>query len=246
MPSTISKIDLLVSDDIAASYNDVSITSWTPNSNKVLNNTVYQAKAELDISNVDYLSGLNVVVNNNDKIYAYIEKENDKAILNIIFPELEGSKGGYDNDAPLSFTLSNIEIGDYTKEIAYEDALSINNDISKLDLPTVVLKAVNKDNEEEYLKAEVTYSVVSYFDASNYDSQEIVLKGSIRQPSYMQFNGLSNNFTLKIKVKAKVGYVPEEVVNKVVTCEEYMKSKDWTWSESKKACVYKVSNTSSK
>ncbi len=33
---------------------------------------------------------------------------------------------------------------------------------------------------------------------------------------------------------------------KVVTCEEAMNSKNWTWSESKKACVYKVSNTSSK
>ena len=32
---------------------------------------------------------------------------------------------------------------------------------------------------------------------------------------------------------------------KAVTCEEAMNSKDWTWSESKKACVYKVSNTSS-
>ena len=34
--------------------------------------------------------------------------------------------------------------------------------------------------------------------------------------------------------------------NKVVTCEEYIHSKDWTWSESKKACVYKVSNTYAK
>ncbi len=34
--------------------------------------------------------------------------------------------------------------------------------------------------------------------------------------------------------------------NKVVTCEEYMNSKDWTWSESKKACVYRVTNTSAK
>ena len=33
---------------------------------------------------------------------------------------------------------------------------------------------------------------------------------------------------------------------KVVTCEEAMGSKDWTWSESKKACVYKVSNTKAK
>ena len=33
---------------------------------------------------------------------------------------------------------------------------------------------------------------------------------------------------------------------KVVTCEEAMNSKDWTWSESKKACVYRVTNTGSK
>ncbi len=33
---------------------------------------------------------------------------------------------------------------------------------------------------------------------------------------------------------------------KVVTCKEAMGSSEWTWSESKKACVYKVSNTSSK
>ena len=30
---------------------------------------------------------------------------------------------------------------------------------------------------------------------------------------------------------------------KVVTCEEAMGSKNWTWSELKKACVYKVTNT---
>ena len=33
---------------------------------------------------------------------------------------------------------------------------------------------------------------------------------------------------------------------KVVTCEEAMDSKNWTWSESKKACVYRVTNTGSK
>ncbi len=33
---------------------------------------------------------------------------------------------------------------------------------------------------------------------------------------------------------------------KVVTCAEVMGSKDWIWSESKKACVYKVTNTNSK
>ena len=33
---------------------------------------------------------------------------------------------------------------------------------------------------------------------------------------------------------------------KAVTCEEAMNSKNWTWSESKKACVYRVTNTSAK
>ena len=33
---------------------------------------------------------------------------------------------------------------------------------------------------------------------------------------------------------------------KVVTCEEALNSKNWTWSESKKTCVYRVSKTSTK
>lgn len=33
-------------------------------------------------------------------------------------------------------------------------------------------------------------------------------------------------------------------LEKIVTCEEEMGSKNWTWSETKQACVYKVSNTS--
>ena len=34
--------------------------------------------------------------------------------------------------------------------------------------------------------------------------------------------------------------------NKIVTCEEEKNSANWIWSEVKKACVYKVSNTSAK
>ena len=37
-----------------------------------------------------------------------------------------------------------------------------------------------------------------------------------------------------------------ETSSKVITCEEEMKSNNWTWSESKKACVYKVPNTETK
>ncbi len=246
LPSVLKQIDVTISGNKVISDKDIAINSWTPSVTSASNNTVYQAKVELDTKDsgysIDYLSSLNVVVNNDDRIYAYIEKEDDKAMLYITFPELETSIGAYD-DAPLSFNVSGIEVGDYTKEIAYEDAVSINNDVSKLDLPLVAIKTLGSDDNEEYFKADVSYRVVSYFDTNNYDSQEIVLEGSIvNNPSYIHYNGTSDKFTLRIKVRSKLGYLPLE---KAVTCEEYMKSKDWTWSESKKACVYRVSNTAS-
>ena len=155
---------------------------------------------------------------------------------------LEGSEGAYDEDKPLSYTLKDINIGDYTSEISYEEAVNLNNNFEYFYLPKVALKV--GDNQEFVLYADVTYNIVSSFDSANYNDQEIVLEGTIKKPSYINFNSFGNKFTLKIKVKSKEGYVPQDVVNKVVTCEEYMKSNDWTWSETKKACVYRVSNTS--
>ena len=253
LPTKINKIDVTLSKDKVYTFNDVSAITWSPDDDSVKNNTVYTAKVEIKTTDdnnkklydVDYLSSLDVKVNNDDKIYAYIENENDKAFLYIIFPELEGSKGGYDDDTPLSYTLKDIDIGDYTSELSYEEALKLNNDLSNFDLPLVILETLNNNNTslEDGFKADVTYNIVSSFNSDYYDSQEIVIEGTIKKPTYMDLDGISNKFTLKIKVKAKQGYVPEEVVNKIVTCEEYMKSKDWTWSESKKACVYRVSNT---
>ena len=56
----------------------------------------------------------------------------------------------------------------------------------------------------------------------------------------------NNDETNRITIKAIYEKNKEEssTLSKAITCEEYMKSKDWTWSESKKACVYKVSDTS--
>ena len=57
----------------------------------------------------------------------------------------------------------------------------------------------------------------------------------------------NNDETNRITIKAIYEKNKEEtpILSKAITCEEYMKSKDWTWSESKKACVYKVSDTKS-
>ena len=60
----------------------------------------------------------------------------------------------------------------------------------------------------------------------------------------------NNKYTIK-NIKDNLVITVESIVKadvnndtKVITCEEAMNSKNWIWSESKKACVYKVSNTS--
>ena len=60
----------------------------------------------------------------------------------------------------------------------------------------------------------------------------------------------NNKYTIK-NIKDNLVITVESIVKadvnndtKVITCEEAMNSKNWIWSESKKACVYKVSDTS--
>ena len=60
----------------------------------------------------------------------------------------------------------------------------------------------------------------------------------------------NNKYTIK-NIKDNLVITVESIVKadvtndtEVITCEEAMNSKNWIWSESKKACVYKVSDTS--
>ena len=249
LPTAIKKIDVTLSGNKVDSFENLPITEWLPTNTNVLNNTVYQAKIKLNTSvkySVDYLSTLHIVVNKDENIYAYIEKENGEAILNIIFPELESSRGGYDLDKTLSYTLNSIEIGDYTTSLSYEKACELNNDLSKLDLPYILLNVKNNNSGEQEifrLDSSNILKFASSFDPNNSNDQQIILKANIADliPSYVNHDGIDTSVTLTINVTGR-----DTSANKAISCEEYMNSKNWTWSEVKKACVYRVSNTSSK
>ncbi len=394
---------------------ELSSENWgTSQDEKASYSTVYTAKVNIDdIFDADGTATLedkqNVLADmivtakqSGDKektkgeIKAEVKLEDSKFFLYIIMPITEVGK----------YTLNSIEIGEYTKTISYDEALSMDNDLSRLDLPYILLNVTDEDNNKDVIKIS-GYDVLKFdtlFDSSNSNGQEITLVISEEGllPTYVSNpNNLDTNISLKIKVDAKksedatlvdkkdaidkvelndyekeildeneeatydlkldisddvddkdvelvnnnldnyklikkldltltkiitykdtiytspvsstnspievsifindayinivegisrtykvlrvhdnnvdlldasfnstnktitfktdkfstyaVVYIDtykvepsEEVVNKVVTCEEYMNSKNWTWSESKKACVYKVSNTSSK
>ncbi len=169
----------------------------------------------------------------------------DKEYLNIIFPRTD--EVSPDERKDLSYKILDVDsINDI--EISYEEALRYYN-ANNWNLNKTVRMLLSNNNIEDdsfYYKSDITWNNFTIaFNPDNYDAQELVITGSYDVPSYISNKAdINNNITLRIKVRAKLGYTPKEVINKVITCEEYMKSKDWTWSETKKACVYKVSNTS--
>ncbi len=205
-----------------------------------------------EIKDGDYtylVSDVNVIVNDNKDIYSLLDIEDGNLVLTILFP-MTGSEVSYDL----------VKVNDLTyDEISYERALALNKVeygqdigytvVDNYNLPSRVSVTLdNGDSDVANITWDKKFKVD--FDPNNYNGQELVVEGTIELPGYVNIpDNLSNRIALRIKVKAKQGYVPEEVIdnstNKVVTCEEYMKSKDWTWSETKKACVYKVSNTAS-
>ncbi len=239
------------SDIDISSYFDVSNMSWNSDDSKALYSTTYTLTLPIKDNFLDLftLSDDLKVKGASNVFLSQISVEDKVAnYLNIVFPKT-GDNPYPDREEELSYTLQEVFALDDI-ELSYEDALyCFNNNYWDLPLYVNMLFKDNNTNEEIYYHSDITWDSVK-FDINNYSGQEIIVTGAYDLPSYISNRDeFDKKLTIKIKVKAKQGYVPDKVIeeslDKAVTCEEYMKSKDWTWSESKKACVYKVSNTSS-
>ena len=272
LPSSLKSISAILDGedfDLDKDYFNLNIATWYPGVITADENAiaqydyVYHARivfADLidEADPEEVLDFLDVNVNNGEEgIYAWFVVESDaddlnkQLVLHIVFDKT-ASDPNSDNYVGLNYSLESINSLEYS-DISYEDALKANNDIGLFDLPSYISINVRDidTGELDTLGSEIVWdnSFTTKFDASNYGEQELIIKGHIANlPSYITDNdNVNKNVTLRIEVKAKQGYVPEEVIeesnNKAITCEEYMKAKDWTWSETKKACVYKVSNT---
>ena len=190
------------------------------------------------------LEDINVNINL-DKAHGEVVLEEGKFILYIYYPVTESKEI---EEEKLSYTLESIELGDYTKSISFKQALELNNDFTYYPMPYVLLNLKDSNNKTSGLKLNASdlFKVIRSFDSNNSNKQQIILKADIASliPSYVNYDGVDTALTLTINVASKESSTNNQGSN--LSCEEYMNSKNWTWSETKKACVYRVSNTSSK
>ena len=276
LPSSLKSISAkLDGEDIRLDedYFNLDIATWYPGviekDEKVIAQYDYVYHARIVFADLideadpeEVLDFVNANVNNGeDSIYSWFVVESDaddlnkQLILHIVFDKTASDPNNSNNYVGLNYSLESINSLEYS-EISYEDALKANNNVDLFDLPSYISINVRDIDTDELstLDSEIIWddSFSTAFNANNYGEQELIIKGHLSDlPSYVSDNdSIDKNIVLKIKVKAKQGYIPEDIIDnstdKAITCEEYMKSKDWTWSESKKACVYRVSNTASK
>ena len=210
------------------------------------------------------LDFLDVNINNGQSgIYSWFVVESDaddlnkQLILHVIFDKTESNPDNDENYVGLNYALESINALEYD-DISYQEAVMANNDVSLFNLPTYISINVRDidTNDLATIDSQIVWddNFTNKFDLNNPNEQELLIKGHIADlPSYVSDNeDLDKNISLKIKVKAKATYSDynnnksnsNQSLNP--SCEEYMNSNNWTWSETKKACVYKVSNTSSK
>ena len=252
-PTKIDSIKAQLMERTVDIASDISITSWVPEqeSDIVEHDCFYMADIKLDglcDDQINLMKSYDIKVNDSNRSFSYLSCEDGTDWLHIIFYGTDGFSDAY-NDKPLSYTIQKLTISDYGS-ISYDEAKQLNNDIKQYNLPLYALLKVidNNDNSETYITADIEWDnyFTNSFDTNNKNNQIITIKGKLMLPSYIKNrDDYDSNITYNIKVNG-TGNNGGSNQGSNPSCEEYMNSKNWTWSKTKKACVYRVSNTEAK
>ena len=178
--------------------------------------------------------GNKVIVDATNKLVTDLSKDETVRVGDVVYTAVDGSSFSLDdkkltNDGEkatvLGDTSEDLTIGLYTLNIAIPSSNIGDVSITR-NSPLSIIK-LNKKGDK-FTIANVTYTSVS--DDTSYTIDE---NGNVKL--------VDTSASLEKKNETSV-----EISSKAITCEEEMKSNDWTWSERKQACVYKVSKTKTK
>ena len=169
----------------------------------------------------------------------------------------------FDLDNPYGQTKT-IEGSLILADYVYDDGSTVDLEVTlkqafKLSMPyatmtggeyedTIYVRLYSLDNDDIYYSINNSEYMLYKDELFEFKANTTLKIKSIKQ-GYFDSDINTYNYTFKEEPKK------EEKENtssdtkdetKIITCEEYMHSKDWMWSTNKNACVYKVSNTGSK
>ena len=218
-------------------YFDIDNVEWYPNDDRVNFETIYVAGIKVKNDEIYTKYGLSddtLVTDETGHFNNVVYQEEDKIYVAFIYDSISFEP---------NYSIDSLEVLPYS-DVTYENALNAGTIVEAYDIPTKLSAILvdNNTNKTFTYDLDVVWddNFTVGFDSNNTNSQQLVIKGKLDLPDYIHNpNGLDTTITLTINVLGKDSHE-----NKVVTCEEYMNSKNWTWSEVKKACVYMVSNTS--
>ena len=127
-----------------------------------------------------------------------------------------------------------ITVGD-KKELSFSSNADINTFI-RVELDNVILETNKYKKESGSTIITLNADYVSSLSVGTHTLSIVSING--KATAYFTVN--------KKEISSKAYSFKDKNQDGVISCEEEMDSANWIWSESKKACVYKVSNTNTK
>lgn len=125
------------------------------------------------------------------------------------------------------------------KKIGEENATKVSNTKDNVTICFIIPKSLQKKGRN-YKIIRVHEGTATVIDTSVNDKFELIFETNQFSTYALVYEGG------KVNTPAKSYSSKDKNHDGVITCDEQMNSANWIWSESKKACVYKVSNTSTK
>ncbi len=230
-------------------YFDLENVEWYSSDTSIVeanSNYVTKLKIKDDIFTKYSLSDDGLVVSDDDKYSTIIYSDDTGNYAVFIFDTYEES----DNTLNLNYSIDSLEVLPYS-DVTYENALSAGALVEAYNIPTKLSSILLDNNTNTTFTQDLDIvwddNFTVGFDSSKTNGQQLVIKGTLDLPNYIHNAiGFDTTITLNINVLGKKTSTNNNNTSSSLSCEEYMNSNDWTWSETKKACVYRVSNTSSK
>lgn len=213
--------------------------------------------AILKVEKVDVKETWSIVITNTDKVTDTVHFTVPLKVSADVNKEADnGEVEGNTKDEVKANPNNPLETAEFTTIVYPDDGYSLPSDKAAF-IATGTAKFANKDLTSDQFDYELktdengkTYALITVHEGlslittskAHFDIKVVCVKNTTPVTPSTPSNTSDNTSTKKEETKVET----TTNTNTTLSCEDYMRSKDWTWNEKSGKCVYRVSNTSSK